>query len=123
MVRLILPSEVAMVVPIATATLATAAVATAATAIAAPTSQETEVVTVGITTQRTKLQRSNRLAEAIVIEDLIVSTIVRMSTMEALARITNSTFVLAILVIKKYMQLLSAEAMFLQGTKTLMKRF
>jgi hypothetical protein len=123
MVCLLLPSEVAMVVPIATATLATAAVATAATAIAAPTGQETEVATVGITTQQTKLQRSNRLAEAIIIEDPIVPTIVRMPTMEALARITNSTFVLAILVIKKQMQLLSAEATFLRGTKTSMKRF
>jgi hypothetical protein len=121
--RLLPSSEVATVVPIATATVATTAMATAATAIVAPTGQQTEVATVRIPTQQTKLQRSNHLAGATAIEDLIVLTIIRMPTMEALPLITSSTFVLATLVIRKQMQLPSAEATFLRETITPMKHF
>jgi hypothetical protein len=84
-VHLLPPSKVATVVPIAAAT--------AAIAIVARTDQQTEVATVGMPTQPIKLQRSNNFAGATAREDLIVVTIVRMPTMEALALITSSTFV------------------------------
>jgi hypothetical protein len=121
--RLLPTSKVATVVAIAVATVATVVMATAATVIVAPTGQQIEVATVGIPTQRTKLQRSNHFAGATAIEDLIVLTIVWIPTMEALTLITSSTFVLATLVIRKQMQLPSADAKFLREMITPMKRF